>query len=207
MATFAALKAEIAVDLTRSDLTTQINQAVLDAIADHSVERFWFNEVRNATISLVDATDEYSFSASSTVLEFIHVDWVRVSINSQWVRLERIDPDEMEELHATTTEGEPAWWSFYQEKFRFYPTPNASYTARVAGHVRLVALSADGDTNAWTNAGRALIRYAALKKLFLFPPKDPEKSIGAAMLEQQQLEFLRKETDRRKRKGTMKAYY
>ena len=46
MATFAALKLEVADDCARDDIAMQINQAVLDAVEMHSTERFWFNETR-----------------------------------------------------------------------------------------------------------------------------------------------------------------
>src|SRR5262245_23916178 len=207
MSTFADLKTLVAQDLSRPDLTSQISTAVLSAIQDHSVERFWFNETRSFTVSLTSGTSGYAITPTSTIQEFIRIDWVRVTIGSQLVRLDRIDADNMEELQSTTTTGQPSWWTYYADELRFYPTPGTTYTATVAGHVRLVALSADTDTNAWTNAAKDLIRYSALKRVLAFPVRNAEAALGAATMEAQQLDALRRETDRRKRTGSMAAYY
>lgn len=208
MPTFADLKTLVAQDIKRSDLTSEISTAVLSAVQDHSVERFWFNEVRNFTAILTTGSSgEYAITPSSTVQEFVKIDWVRVQIGSQWTRLDRIDADNMEELRSTTTTGQPAWWTFYQEHLIVNPEPSSSYSARIAGHVRFVALSADADTNAWTNAAKDLIRYSALKRVLAFPVRNAEAALGAATMEAQQLDALRRETDRRKRTGTMAAYY
>src|SRR5262245_46731610 len=208
MSTYSDLKTLVAQDLSRSDLTSQIATAILSSIQDHSVERFYFNEVRDFSLSLTTGSSGiYAITPTSTIQEFIKIDWIRVQIGSQWTRLDRIDADNMEELRSTTTTGQPAWWTFYQEHLIVNPEPSSSYSARIAGHVRFVALSADADTTAWTNAAKDLIRYSALKRVLAFPVRNAEAALGAATMEAQQLDALRRETDRRKRTGTMAAYY
>ena len=64
MATFGALKAKVADDLVRTDLDTQIADAVNEAIADYKTERFWFNEYRTDNvlekeITTVNGTDTF----------------------------------------------------------------------------------------------------------------------------------------------------
>lgn len=208
MATFADLKTQVASDLKRSDLNSSISAEILNSVARHSNERFWFNETRAYTFSLTNAVDEYTLASSAPVLEFVKIDWVRVQIGSQWVRLRRIDADRMEELQATTASGQPTYaWSYYGNKLRFYPVPNATFTAKVAGHYRLIELSADTDSNSWTNEGKSLIRYTALTRLFAFPIRNADAAMGAAQMAQAELDDLRQETSRRKRKGYMEPYY
>jgi len=208
MSTFGDLKTLVAQDLSRSDLTSQISAAVLSSIQDHSVERFYFNETRDFSISLTTGSSGiYAITPTSTIQEFIKIDWIRVQIGSQWTRLDRIDSDNMEEFKSATTTGQPSWWTYVADRLSFYPEPGSTYSARIAGHVRLVALSADADTNAWTNAAKDLIRYSALKRVLAFPVRNAEAALGAATMEAQQLDTLRRETDRRKRQGRMAAYY
>ena len=208
MSTFADLKTLVAQDIIRPDLTSQISAAVLSAVQDHSVERFWFNETRTFSVSLTTGSSgEYSITPTSTIQEFIKIDWLRVQIGSQWVRMDRIDADNMEEFQLATTTGQPQWWTYYADRLRVYPEPDRTYSSRIAGHIRLVALSADTDTNAWTNAAKDLIRYSALKRVLAFPVRNAEAALGAATMEAQQLDALRRETDRRKRTGTMAAYH
>ncbi len=204
---YGGLKALIASNLRRSDLSSDIASAILDAIQDHGTERFWFNETRSFTISLTSGTDEFSITPTATVQEFVRIDWVRVLIGSAYERMLRIDADTMEEMHASTTTGQPAWWTMYGDQFRVFPTPDATYSARIAGHYRLVPLSADADTNAWTNFAANLIRYSALRRLYAFPIRNAEMSQGAMAMEVQELDYLRRETDRRKRIGVMEAHY
>ncbi len=207
MSDFADLKALVASDLRRSDLTSEIEQACLDAIRDHGVERFYFNETRAHPLSLTSGTDEFSIGTSATVQDFIKIDWMRVYSGAQWCRMDRVPSDEMEELHDTVQTGEPYLWTYYGNNVRVFPTPGTTYSSRIAGHVRLIALALDADTNAWTNAGQSLIRYSACKRLYHSPIKAFDKAQAMEVAEKDQLQFLRNETDRRKRSGQARAWY
>src|SRR5689334_5061353 len=58
----AALKARIARDLNRTDLTTQIADEISSAIAYYRSHRFEFNEIQ-ATFSTVAFQDEYAIAS------------------------------------------------------------------------------------------------------------------------------------------------
>lgn len=209
MATYSDLKSQIADDLRRSDLTSQIATAVKSAIRDHSKERFWFNETRSYALTLTSGTSEYTLSAAAPVYNFIKIDWVKIPISGIQVQMTRIDPNEMEVLHSTTFTGQPTEWTLYADKLRVYPTPDTTYAATVAGHYRLTPLSSDSDTNAWTDQEIAfdLIRYSALKRLYAFPIRNFDMAQGATAAEELELTYLRREADRLKRTGQMAAYY
>lgn len=207
MSTYAELKAQIADDLRRSDLTSQIARAVLSSVRDHGAERFWFNETRSYTRALSAGTSEYSLSEQAPVSRFVKIDWVKVPIGGIDSELTRVDPREMEILHASTVTGSPCDWTMYADRIRFYPTPDASYTATIAGHYRLVELEDETDENAWTTEAFDLIRYSALKRIFAFPVRNPDMAQMATAAEELELTYLRRETDRLKRSGQMMAYY
>jgi hypothetical protein len=205
MATFAEIKAEIAVDINRTDLTTQINQAVLDAVEYHAQERFWFNETREATFNTIDGTSDYLVTSSllgTGHSDFITIDYLQLAVSSTNKHmLERICPEEMEELLVGAPEGQSSCYAYYNLRFRLYPIPDAIYAVRVAGHYLLTALSASGDSNAWTNAARNLIRATARKFLYHRNIKDYNKAQMAEADEMRELERLRGETNRRRGTG------
>lgn len=207
MSTYADLKTQVASDLRRSDLTSDIATAIRAAIRDHGAERFYFNETRTFTQTLSSGTSAYSIVPSSSVADFVRIDWIRVNVGSVYELMTRRSADEIEELHSSTASGTPTDWSYYEDQVKVYPTPTTSNTVKIAGHYRLVELSADSDSNAWTNAAKDLIRYSALKRLYAYPIRNADQAQVATAAETLELEYLRRETDRRKRTGVMAPYY
>lgn len=207
MSTYAELKAQIADDLRRSDLTSQIARAVLSSVRDHGAERFWFNETRSYTLALSAGTSEYSITEQAPVKDFIRFDWLKVPVSGIDTELTYVSPREMEILHASTVTDSPCDWTYFADKIRIYPVPDASYTLTIAGHYRLVELEDETDENAWTTEAFDLIRYSALKRIFAFPVRNPDMAQMATAAEELELTYLRRETDRLKRTGQMMAYY
>jgi hypothetical protein len=223
MATFAALKSEVAADLSRAVdyvnnavFTSQVENAVLDAIEMHSVERFWFNETRGATFSTVDGTANYTVTSaisgtstdSTTIADFITLEYIQFaqSATSKY-RLDWVDGTEMEDLQESATEGQPICYSYYDKQFWLYPIPDGVYTVRVAGHFLMEALSSDDDTNAWTTTARNLIRATARKFLYGRVVKDYPKAQVAELDEMRELERHRAETCRRKASGIIRPNF
>jgi hypothetical protein len=208
MATFGDLKSQIANDLRRSNLTSEIATAVLDAIRDHDTERFWFNEHEIYLLNTVDGTDEYTLAAQAPIQEFIMIDKVRVQVGNTWYTLKESTWDDMEEAFSSPTSGQPFDWAFAgNDQFRLFPTPNGVYPLKIFGHYRIIPLSADSDSNDWTNAAKNLIRYTALKRLFAYPIRDLQQQQAADAAGMRELEYLRRETERRQRRGEMMPYY
>jgi hypothetical protein len=223
LATFAELKAEVAADLSRAVdytsnavFTSQVHNAVLDAIDMHAVENFWFNETRGATFPTVDGTSDYTVTSvltgtstgGTTIDDFITIDYVQFaqSATSKY-RLDLVCPTEMEDLLESGTEGQPTCYAYYDKQFRLYPIPDGVYTVRVAGHFLMAALSADSDTNAWTTTARNLVRATARKFLYGRVTKDYTKAQVAELDEIRELERHRAETCRRKASGIIKPNF
>lgn len=205
MATFAQLKAKIADDVARSDLTSQIEHEVLAAIEDCSIERFWFNETRGYTFSTVAGTSDYTISPTAAIQDFVKVDSVKATIGGNPVVLDRYDADEIDTLIAYNgTDGQPYCYGYYNQTFRLYPIPGDIYTVRVAGHYKLTALSADGDTNAWTVEGYELIRARAKSRLYVNVIRNQQEAAAANAVYESVLFRLRAETSRRVRTGRVK---
>lgn len=199
MATLATLKAEIAVDIIRP-ATTYIASAITAAIGDYEHERFWFNETRGFTFSTVAATADYALtSVSTTIADFITIDWVQILVGTQARNLVR-DPDlaEMDMLIATASlSGEPTSFGYFGESFRLYPIPDQVYTMRVAGHYKLADLTGDDQSNAWTTEAYQLIRNRAAARVFTSPFRNLAMAQVAEASAQDQLNRLRSQTTSR----------
>lgn len=201
MTTLAVMKSRIANELSRSDLTSEIATAISDAIAIHERERFWFNESRDKTFSTVAAQRVYTTSDASWISDIIEIDDLFVTVSGRQIRMDKADPTELELLSTSTTTGYPYLWAYLNSTIILYPTPDAIYTVRGVGHVRLTTLSGDSDSNAWTTQAEALIRQTAKASLYAELLRDMEGAQVQSLLIQTTLERLRAETSRRKTVG------
>jgi len=201
MSTFATLKARVADELNRSDLTSQIATAVTRAIEYYARERFTFNEGRSTAATVAD--NQYvTFPSGLRV-----VDGVLATIGSNTYPLVRMEFDEMEAWHgATNTTGQPIDFSVRDGQFRIYPTPNQAYTLTVLGIYDQSALSDDTDTNDWcTGLAQDLITARArytISRDILF---DQEGMTHARLAEVEALKELRGESEQLTSDGKVSA--
>ena len=224
MPTLGDLKAQIASDLRRSNLSAEIAAAIPDAIRDHDAERFWWNEAYPIPYTLVVSPgggqagtglpgnaaaqgDLYFLSPQDKVQEFVRIDMVRAQIPVVWYTVKATDWTELEFFYSTLSNGQPSWWAYRDGYLRIYPLPSQNYNLRLFGQVRLVPLQNDADSNVWTNQGFNLIRYTVLKRLYSYPIRDAQQVQNAMQAGEAALEYLRKENERRSRQGRMRAFY
>lgn len=204
MTTYATLKNRVADELLRDDLLSggQVANAVLDAIKEYERERFWFNESRALTFSTVASQREYTTADATWIPDVITIDAMFVTVSGQVRPLCKADPARMESLNdSSSPEGQPRDWAYLGGSIILYPTPDAVYTVRAVAHYRLTALSADGDSNAWTTDAASLIRRRAKQLLHQEVLFDYESAGAQNPLIEQALYDLRAETSRRKTLG------
>lgn len=152
--TYADIQARIADELNRSDLTSQIQKAIISAVKHYDEDRTWFNEER-ATASTV-ASQNYVGVPS----DFIEEDKLQITIGSSLYTLLKIPYDEWAVKSAFTTSGQPTEYAYYQDRFYLYPTPGSVYTLTISYTKILTELSAGTDTNGWVDL-EELIRSRA----------------------------------------------
>lgn len=209
MTTYAVMRSRIADELARGDLTTQIASAIQSAIKHHERKRFYFNEVIG-TFSTVNAQEWYSSTDAAWIATAVDIDSLRVTISGRPFPMDKRTMAEMEDVSAgATMTGTPSDWCYYRQQVRLYPTPNGVYTVTGSYIQRLTALSADGDSNAWTTDAEELIRLRA--KIILF--RDVIRDTGAfqeaerlAPFEAEALRQLQTETAMRAGSRTILAY-
>lgn len=161
--TLGDLKARIADELARSDLTSQIALAIDDAITEASTHRFWFNEVRGLTFPIIAGQDYYGNADLSAMTE---VDDLWLSIHGQRRNMRKANDRDIDMMsQGSVVHGEPYLWSHYGDFIRFYPIPSLSYVATVDGSTRFLPMENDGDWNGWTTVGERYIRALAKREL------------------------------------------
>lgn len=178
MATFIETVNRIATELSRSNITSAIKNAVNDAIAREANQRFYFNEVRgladNFKFDTVDGTEDYDD------LGFVEVDAMYYYIGQTRYNIlpwSKLRADAVARGGPVVT-GQPVLFSRTAQKFRIWPKPNTVRTIYVDGYGKLLPtpLVNDTDTNAWLHEGELLIRAAAKAIVY----KDTIRDFGEA---------------------------
>ena len=174
MADYGTLQTRIADEIARTDLTTQIQYAILSTIKRWERKRFYFNE-KTGTFSTVANQEYYSSSDFSDLANLVEIDQLRISANGSLYDLDLRDFAWIDR-HMTNASyvGAPIAYAFYKQSLRLYPIPDAVYVITAAYAYKLTALSASGDTNAWTNDAEELVRCGAIADLWGNVIKDYE---------------------------------
>ena len=166
--TFGAIKQRVSDEMKRGELSvssTAVQQSVIDAIRYFETRRTWFNEAVDATIT----TTPDAATLSSIPTGIVKIDSFTLSINSNKYALEVMDYKTMDTMDTGQWSGYPEYYTFYADKIRLYPPPNATYTATISFIKRLdeVTISATANaSNAWVVEAESVIRKRAKGELF-----------------------------------------
>lgn len=166
MPSYIDLQNRIATDLTRTDLASQIQNAIQDAIKHYEHDRFWFNTTRALTFATVNAQSAYGASDLAQIPTLIRIDHLFLPLGNSVFDLDYYEPDQFEYIAANGAPGKPTCYTYVDSQILLWPVPNAVYTLRPHMHYRLSALSNSTDSNAWCNEAEQLIRTHA--KLILY---------------------------------------
>lgn len=174
------MKARIASELRRSNITSAIASAITTAIEAYRGERFAYTEKRDVTFSTVDAQEFYTSSDNANIALLEKIDYVTLYIGNQPYPVVRAAPEWMEYASVNgTQEGQPSYYTWHQNKLRLSPVPNAVYTMRVAGNYQIAAPATDGEaSNPWMTTAEELIRCRAKYELYMHVLLDGEKASG-----------------------------
>jgi hypothetical protein len=177
MTTLAIMKARIASELARSNLTTQIANAISTAISVYQKERFRFNEtlpLAARTFTTVAGQPYYSGGAPTiTPVTWLpnlqKIDYLNILIGNTVQQLTRADPESLRLLNfANTQSGQPISWALEGETIILYPTPSAAYPITIGAFFQYPEPADDAETgNRWMLDGELLIRSRAKYEIAL----------------------------------------
>lgn len=167
--------AEILSDTERgAGETAAIRNKIAAAIRHYQPTRFWFNESRDATFNTVIDQSDYAFGTDITP-EFYTVDGLFLTEGSNVYALRPADYRELEVLlDANTTSALPVSFAYIDRKLRIYPYPDAVYSVRITGQVKIAVPTTDADAdNAWFTEAYDLIMSRAKAEMYVHRWEDP----------------------------------
>lgn len=198
MATLARMKARIADELARSDLTSQIADAITDAIGAYQDQRFHFNETRATTFLTVIGQEFYDADDAAALATVQDFDYVVLYVGDFNYRLGGLRPAEIEAASANgTNTGQPASYCWYGDQLRLYPAPAGVWTVRIGASVKAAAPASDAETgNPWMTYAERLIRSRAKLELALHVIRNDKLAASMNVALSEALEQLKSRTNR-----------
>jgi hypothetical protein len=189
------IEAQIADDLARSDLASQITAAVNTAIRSYRFERLGFNEAYKVTATLSTSADTMLLASLS--VRFRKLDRVRiVRAAGDYLDLYHRDYDWIMSRQDVRVVCQPVEYAVYNSALHFDSMADQNYTLLMDGLKELGNASASysaGDTTAWFNDARELIRHRAKREVYANVLKDMELAAAAGAAEKEALRILKAE--------------
>lgn len=171
MSTLAIMKARIASELARNNLTSQIADAISTAISVYQKDRFRFNEaipLAPVTFNTIPGQPYYSGALPSAPLVSVlptmkKIDYLNITIGNTVQYLDREEPETIRLLNfANTQSGQPLSYAVEGETIMLYPTPSEVWPILFGGVFAYPAPADDAETgNRWMLDGELLIRSRA----------------------------------------------
>ncbi|WP_315729038.1 hypothetical protein [Bradyrhizobium sp. SZCCHNS2015] len=178
MANYLDLQNAIASDLTRSDLGSQIQGAIQDAVKQYERQRFWFNTTRSLTFRTVPGQSTYTGADLAQIPDIIRIDRLFLRWGTSIYPLDWYEPDEFEFLTAlNVSNGRPTIYTYVDRQIIMYPEPVQAWVIRPHMHYRLPPLVNPTDANAWTNEAENLIRAQAKLILYMNVLEDADGAV------------------------------
>ena len=198
MTTRSDIEAQIADDLARSDLTTQISNAVNAAIRAYRFERLGFNEAYRVTATASISANYLALSDLS--VRFRKIDRVRLLRDSgDYLDLYRRDYDWIMSRQDDRVLSMPIEYAVYNNTIHFDTIADDTYTLAIDGVKELgtgtTASFSAGDASAWFNEARELVRHRAKREVYAHVLKDMELASAAAAAEKDAYNILKSELD------------
>lgn len=197
MTTLGTMIDRIEDELARSDLTTQIQRAILSAVAYYERRRFYFNEA-TGTFTTVSGQEYYGSSDLAAIPDMLMIDAMRLTIGDAYEVINSATFEEIDRRQTGTISGDPTLYTYFAEQIRLYPKPSEARTITVAYVKRFAAMSSTTDSNVWTTDAEGLIRSRAKWDLCTHITHDYEMAGFMKAAEQEELAALLSETSRRK---------
>lgn len=207
-ATRSIVEAEIADDLQRNDLATQITKAVDTAIRAYEEERFFFNEADKVSVTL---SSSVCFIAQSALpVRFSKLDRVRVVKSATFYdELCKRDCAWIMAQQDIITSGQPYEYCVYSERLQFDNYADINYTLILDGIKSLSGNASDtfsaSSGVAWFNQGRELVRHRAKREIYMHVLKDANLAAMAKLAEQEAFDTLKGKTNARVATGIIRA--
>lgn len=160
MATYKELQDRINLDyLNQMTLIPEVKRAITVAIHTYEGRRYWFNEASTAVATV--ASQSYITVPS----DFLNIDRLEFTVSGSTNECPRRDFSGIRNLTMNSPPTQPLYYALRGDRLELFGTPDAAYPGTLYYIMKLPALSADSDSNGWTNEGADLIAHAACLEL------------------------------------------
>lgn len=161
MATYKDLQDRINLDyLNQMTLIPEVKRAIAVAIRTYETQRFWFNEASTAVATVVSQ----SYITIPTDYLFGE-DRLELTVNGSTMALQRLNFKQVRDMNMNSTNGQPTHYAYHGDRLELAAIPDGAYSGNLHYIRSLPMLSADADSNTWTNEASNLIAHAACVEL------------------------------------------
>lgn len=199
MSTLATLKAEIADDLKRSDLTAAIAASISKAIRFYQPKHFYFNESRDRTFSTVAGKIWYSGTDDADIPLWVDRDFLHITISNNRYRLTHYPIARFEVLtDANATNGQPYAYTYYNRQIGIFPPADKVYEVRMVGSFSIAEPASDSEAdNVWMVETYDLIRSRVVSDICRRKIRNYDRANSEKAMEMDELGRLYEETAKR----------
>lgn len=162
MATFGDLKDEIASELNRDDLDTQIGYACLDALRSLMTYKTPFNSSVDTSLSTTASSNVMALPSNAFAVKSITLD-----IGSYHQSLESWSySDIVQESTDDSFTGQPTAYAVFNGQIYFDVAADAVYSAVVSFWETFALPSADSDMSAWITSAYTCVKHKTKAQLY-----------------------------------------
>ena len=206
---YGDMQSRIADEILRSDLTSQIQNAIQTAIKQYERIPFYFNQLRQeAAFSTAQGQEFYTVNDSVLIAAMVTLNRVTVTVSGNRYSLNPRTPEYLEDTSVNPIVfGQPVDYAYFAEQLRFYPIPDNTYSVALSGIYRLFTLSNPTDSNPWTSDAELLIRARAKYELAVHVTRDADMAAAMKAVELDALSDLKGETLRRTPRRIRPTYF
>ncbi len=227
MATLATVRANVA-DLLRgrTDLNSQIDAEIQNAIRHYTRRASWINERRGGTIATVIGTTWYSTidlttgggiedsptgtapTSTASVKDLLKVIYFKLEQGAIDWPLTRVSYDEFERLvEGNAVQGIPDYMTIFAGQIGLWPTPSAVFSLYISAFWKPTVPTADAHESVWFAEHLELIENSAARRVAFKWTHDKELGAVFALLEKEQEDLLLAEGAARTTTGKLKSHW
>lgn len=207
--TYGDMQTRIANEIDRTDLTTEIQQAINSAVSFYARKNFFGTE-SSFTFSTVVSKEYYGVSDAPEIASSPFLDELNVNINEGRIQMSRQTFEYIDSISfLPTATGQPYLWAYRANQIRLYPIPSQIYTITAFNTPRLGLLTDPNTSNWWTDTdigAECLIRTRAKLTLIVNVIRGVDMGDEVMLLraqEKEELAGLFGETGSRKSTGVL----
>ena len=207
--TLADMRARIMDELQRTDLASQINNAITEAADYFRRDSFFRNDAQNSSTVTVAGISVYLAPVDIAEIRQLAITVLNTKYPLRLRSWEYINAEDSNTLSPVM--GPPVEYAVNLLSsgmtVRLFPTPDGAYRLQY-DYVQIIpAPVLDGDGNFWTMEGREMVRAYAKYLLRMTVLNDPQTAEIDRELADQYFRKLKQETGQKKFTGRIRAHW